>query len=70
MKREPFLLKQKKNAIFPAEEYYSFVHMSYIRLVIFKSHDAESQSPAMDFHNPAMDFHNPTTDFQSPIVGS
>lgn len=26
MKREPFLLKQKKNAIFLAEEYYSFVH--------------------------------------------
>ncbi len=26
MKREPFLLRQKKNAIFPAEEYYSFVH--------------------------------------------
>ena len=70
MKREPFLLKQKKNAIFLAEEYFSFVYMSYIRLVIFKSHDAESQSPAMDFHNPAMDFHNPTTDFQSPIVGS
>jgi len=26
MKREPFLLRQKKNAIFLAEEYYSFAH--------------------------------------------
>lgn len=65
MKREPFLLRQKRMQSFRLKN----TILSCIRLVIFKSHDTESQSPAMGFHNPAMDFHNPSTDFQSPRVG-
>ena len=66
MKREPFLLKQKRMQSFWLKN----TILSCIRLVIFKSHDTESQSPAMDFQSQSMDFHNPTTDSQSPIVGS